>query len=281
MCISSFLLSCSNSDDDFADDKEKEEKSEIIFIGTSCYTCGYSTLEDACEGKQTVGSYLDYGSRYPLPCDIIESLKESVLLYSALEEETVKIGNYYYKDYNYVSYYKYYYSEATWDIYEEHFKNEYRVIYKNKKAIIKYLGCSKGTPDKYVPKDEKSETVITFDDEYRGWQTKSSGEITTGGSGNSGNEDSGNESGTTNTRERECEYVTHVTGYEEAFDYRPTDIYIYKRRSDGRIRASFVEDRKGLALGATEAVSSCTEKINGQYCNKYIAPYGLKVYFYY
>lgn len=98
-----------------------------------------------------------------------------------------------------------------------------------------------------------------------------------GGSGSSGG--SGNSGGSSNTDERDCSYVGSTTGHTKVADkIKSQTIYIYKRNSNGELRASTQYSQKGLVLGATYNVKYGTDlwKLG---CNRYFLASGIATYF--
>lgn len=177
-------------------------------------------------------------------------------------------------------YYAYYYSKITWEATIEHQGGHSRQCSRNIQLDIKYLGCSKGTPEEYIPQNEQ-DVHQTYPDIEGAWvkdPDSNNVDSNTGGS-NSGNEDSSYNNDYSDSKQKDYLYVAHVICDSEKGD--SDDLYIYKKNGGSEIRASWVYSSKGLDLAATEKVHYANKSVNGTYYKYYICPYGISFYFNY
>ena len=258
-----FLLpSCSSSDEDLG--QEQKDPNELIIekVRTCEVTYGCPTLEES-EKTDIMISY---------------SFDDVINPDDALNEMKWRTELYWYFDayYNIISYNAYYYSKVTWDATIEHQNGYSRHCSRNIKLDIIYLGCSKNTPEKYIPKNTE-DIHKTYDDIEGEWFKDSD---MTGGSG-----DSGGNSGTTdednssssNSHQRDYLYQGSASCYKE--DGTSDVLYVYKKNGGSELRASWVYSEKGLDRAATEKVHFASKSVNGVYYKYYIMPFGICYYF--
>ena len=130
-------------------------------------------------------------------------------------------------------YYAYYYSKITWEATIEHQGGHSRQCSRNIQLDIKYLGCSEGTPEEYIPQNEQ-DVHQTYPDIEGAWvkdPDSNNVDSNTGGS-NSGNEDSSYNNDYSDSKQKDYLYVAHVICDSEKGD--SDDLYIYKKNGGSK-----------------------------------------------
>ncbi len=268
-------------------------KSAISFIIGICAFC-------SCSSSSTDDEYIDDPNELTiekvrdcsisLGCETLEEAERSDLLTFAYDTDVLNPTDafnelkwrkelYHYFDFGTLyMFFAYYYSVVTWEATIEHQGGYSRKCSRNIKLDIKYLGCSQGTPERYIPKNEQ-DVHKTYPDIEGEWIKDSNfnkgDEDVSGGNSGSDNDDSGSN----NNHQRDYLYVTKVNCYKENLD--SDDLYIYKKNGGNEIRASWVYSAKGLDLAATEKVHYANKNINGTFFKYYINPFGICWYFNY
>lgn len=267
LCMVGILLvilfpSCSSSDDEQGQEQKNPNELVIEKVRDCVVSYGCPTLEEAEKRDIMVTySFTDVINPY----DAINEMKWRTNLYSYLD-----------RYYNFIAYYAYYYSEVTWEATIEHQNGYSRQCARNIKLDIKYLGCTKNTPEKYIPQNVE-DIHKTYADIEGEWTKDIE---TTGGNGNSGGNsgtsDDNNSSGSS-SHQKEYLYQGSTSCYKN--DGSSDVLYIYKKNGGSELRASWVSSAKGLDKGATMKIYYANKSVNGVYYQYYVAPYGICFYF--
>ena len=264
LCMMGMILmflfpSCSSSDDELGQGQKDPNELVVEKVRDCIVTYGCPTLEESEKTDfLTTVSYEDVVNPY----NAIHEMKWRTSLYS-----------YFDSSHNLIVYWAYYYSVVTWEATIEYQNGYHRKCARNIKLDIKYLGCSKNTPEKYKPKNEE-DVHKTYDDIKEEWVEDY--EIIEG-NGNSGGGNSGTSDDNNTSSSKEYLYQGSTRCYHE--NGSSDVLYIYKKNGGSELRASWVSSTKGLDRDATMKIYYANKSVNGVYYKYYVSPYGICYYF--
>jgi hypothetical protein len=265
------LFACSSGDPTGGDDSDDQVKYSTSTSEHCSYQVGFkdaesgNTVETNEYASIAFVEMLKYNWAF-IPGEVTKPDNRR-LLYSYDTEEYYKVFDtkHYYTVTH--SFYAYYSAIVEWDEYTEYKEykgiKEARSVQKDIKCTVLYVGCTTGTPSKYIPIPTSPE-VSTYPAKEGEWAVISTGSNNSGGSSSGGN-----------ISTHDYKYYCCTTCYKKNGD--SDKLYIYKK--DYTYRGSWVYDSKGMDKANTMTIYLEPATIDGTTYSYYISNYGTTYYF--